>query len=103
MIQETQYCKTQMINCTNTYNLLIFCLENEVKAMDTFYLDFTKIFDTISHSVVLEKLTACGSDRNTVCWVKNWDQSVHRVHLSLSPVLFPKAQYQDKFCLEFYH
>lgn len=46
MIQETQYCKTQMINCTSTYSLLIFCLENEVKIMDSFYLDFTKIFDT---------------------------------------------------------
>lgn len=72
MIQETQYCKTQMINCTNTYSLLIFCLEDDGKTMDIFYLDFTKMFDTISHSILLEKQAVRVLDRNTVSWVKNW-------------------------------
>ena len=75
--------------------------------MDIFYLDFSKMFDTISHSILLEKQAVRVLDRNTLCWVKNWldgwDRSVHRVHLSPSPVLFLKARYQDKFCLEFYH
>ncbi|NWH64424.1 RTJK polymerase, partial [Geococcyx californianus] len=29
-------------------------------------------FDTISHSILLEKLAAIGIDRHSLCWVKNW-------------------------------
>ncbi|PKU39998.1 rna-directed dna polymerase from mobile element jockey-like [Limosa lapponica baueri] len=36
------------------------------------YLDFTKVFDTVSHNFLLEKLAACGLDVSTLCWVKNW-------------------------------
>ncbi|GAB0202736.1 mitochondrial enolase superfamily member 1 [Grus japonensis] len=36
------------------------------------YLDFSKAFDTISHSILLEKLVAHGLDRCTLRWVKNW-------------------------------
>ena len=32
---------------------------------------FSKAFDTVSHSIVLEKLDAHGLDRSTLCWVKN--------------------------------
>ncbi|KAF4799869.1 hypothetical protein TURU_051377 [Turdus rufiventris] len=42
------------------------------KAVDVVYLDFSKAFDTVSHSKLLEKLAARGLDRNTLCWVKNW-------------------------------
>ncbi|PKU43410.1 rna-directed dna polymerase from mobile element jockey-like [Limosa lapponica baueri] len=47
-------------------------LVHEGKAMDVFYLDFSKAFDTISHSILLEKLTAHGLDGCTLRWVKNW-------------------------------
>jgi len=40
--------------------------------MDIFYLDFTKMFDTISHSILLEKQAVRVLDRNTLSWVKNW-------------------------------
>ncbi|NXR34062.1 RTJK polymerase, partial [Zosterops hypoxanthus] len=36
------------------------------------YLDFSKAFDTVSHSTVLDKLAAWGLDRSTLCWVRNW-------------------------------
>lgn len=36
------------------------------------YLDFSKVFDTITHGIILEKLTAHGLDRCTLFWVKNW-------------------------------
>ncbi|GAB0194349.1 mitochondrial enolase superfamily member 1 [Grus japonensis] len=36
------------------------------------YLDFSKAFDTVSHSILLEKLAAHGLDRCTLHWVKNW-------------------------------
>ena len=46
-------------------------LMNEGKTVDVFYLDFSKTFDTVSHSI-LGKLTVCGLYRYTHCWVKNW-------------------------------
>ena len=45
---------------------------DEGKAMDVVYLDFSKAFDTISDSILLEKLAAHGLDRRTLRWVKNW-------------------------------
>ncbi|GAB0206371.1 mitochondrial enolase superfamily member 1 [Grus japonensis] len=45
---------------------------DEGKAVDIVYLDFSKAFDTISHSILLEKLAAHGSDGCMLCWVKNW-------------------------------
>ncbi|NXV55235.1 POLR protein, partial [Molothrus ater] len=34
-------------------------------------LDFSKAFDIISHSILLEKLAAHGLDRSTLSWVRN--------------------------------
>ncbi|KAF4787751.1 hypothetical protein TURU_168905 [Turdus rufiventris] len=42
------------------------------RAVDVVYLDFSKAFDTVSHSTFLEKLAARGLDRSTLCWVRNW-------------------------------
>ncbi|TRZ23799.1 hypothetical protein HGM15179_003309 [Zosterops borbonicus] len=42
------------------------------RAMDIVYLDFSKGFDTVSHSILLEELAAHGLDRSTLCWVRNW-------------------------------
>ena len=42
------------------------------KAVDVVYLDFSKAFHTVSHSVLLKKLSALGLDRYTLCWIKNW-------------------------------
>ncbi|GAB0190041.1 mitochondrial enolase superfamily member 1 [Grus japonensis] len=41
---------------------------DEGKAVDVVYLDFNKAFDTVSHSIVLEKLAPHGLDRHTLCW-----------------------------------
>ncbi|KAK4823212.1 LOW QUALITY PROTEIN: hypothetical protein QYF61_027359 [Mycteria americana] len=45
---------------------------DEGKAVDVIYLDFSKAFDTLSHSILLEKLVARGLGGCTLCWVKNW-------------------------------
>ncbi|PKU43842.1 rna-directed dna polymerase from mobile element jockey-like [Limosa lapponica baueri] len=42
--------------------------------MDVVYLDFSKTLDTLSPSILLEKLAAHGLDGNTLRWVKNWLQ-----------------------------
>ncbi|GAB0180788.1 hypothetical protein GRJ2_000544100 [Grus japonensis] len=42
--------------------------------------DFSKTFDTISHSILLEKLAAHGLDGRNIHWVKNWlDGQAQRV------------------------
>jgi len=47
-------------------------LVDEGKAADVFYLDFSRAFDTVSHSILLEKLAAHGLRGCTAGWVKNW-------------------------------
>jgi len=43
---------------------------DEGKAVGVVHLDFSKAFDNISHSILLEKLAAHGLDRHPLCWVK---------------------------------
>jgi len=50
----------------------VTCLVVEGKAVDVIYLDFNKAFDTISHSILLEKLAAHGLDGCNLHQIKNW-------------------------------
>jgi len=45
---------------------------DEGKAVDVIYLDFSKAFDALPQSTLLEKLAAHGLDGCTLLWVKNW-------------------------------
>jgi len=47
-------------------------LVDEGKAVDVIYLDFSKVSDTVPHSILLEKLAAHDLDECTLCWIKNW-------------------------------
>ena len=49
---------------------------DEGKAVDVVHLDY---FDTVCHSILLEKLAAHGLDRYTLGWVRNCLRSVPRV------------------------
>ncbi|PKU43820.1 rna-directed dna polymerase from mobile element jockey-like [Limosa lapponica baueri] len=58
-------------------NLISFCdkvpcLVDEGKAVDVVYLDFSEVFDTVPHSILLEKMTTHGLDGSTLHWVRNW-------------------------------
>jgi len=56
-------CLTNLISC---YDKAIH-LVDEGKAVEFVYLDFSKAFATISHTILLEKLTAHGLDGCTLC------------------------------------
>ncbi|PKU46481.1 rna-directed dna polymerase from mobile element jockey-like [Limosa lapponica baueri] len=60
-----------LTNLISFYDKVI-CLVDEGKAVDVVYLDFSKAFDTATHSILLEKLAAHGLDGNTLHWGKNW-------------------------------
>ena len=61
-------CLTNLISFYNWVTRLV----DEGKAVDVVYLDFSKAFDMISHSILLGKLAARGLDRYTLLWVRNW-------------------------------
>ncbi|KAK4822016.1 hypothetical protein QYF61_006864 [Mycteria americana] len=61
-------CLTNLISFYDKVTRLV----GEGKAVDVVYLDFSKAFDTISHSILLEKLAAHGLDGHTLRWVKDW-------------------------------
>jgi len=50
----------------------VTCLVDEGKALDVVLVDFSKVFDTLPHSILLDKLSSCGKSRSVMYWVKNW-------------------------------
>lgn len=70
--------------------------------MDVVYLDFSKAFHTIFHSVLLEKLAAWDLDGWTLQWIKSWlvvrPREWWGMELSLVGSWFPRAQYLGQSC-----
>jgi len=61
-------CSTKLISFYDQVTRLV----DEGKAVDVIYLDFSKAFDTVPHSILLEKLAAHGLDGCTLRWIENW-------------------------------
>ena len=61
-------CLTNLISFYDWVTRLV----DEGKAVDVVYLDFSKAFDTVSHSILLGKLAAHGLDGYTLLWVSTW-------------------------------
>ena len=59
-------CLTNLISFYDPVTRLV----DEGKAVDVVYLDLSKAFDTVSHSI-LQKLAAHSLDRYTLGWVRN--------------------------------
>ncbi|GAB0179477.1 mitochondrial enolase superfamily member 1 [Grus japonensis] len=83
-----------LTNLISFYDKVIH-LVDEGKAVDVVYLDFSKAFDTVSHSILLEKLAAHGLDGCTLLWLV-------ASHKWCSPGLSTGASYLNIFinCLD---
>jgi len=62
--------RSRLTNLISFYDQVTH-LGEEGMAVDVVYLDFSKAFDTVPHSILLEKLAAHGLDECN-CWIKNW-------------------------------
>lgn len=67
-LRKGRSCLTNLISFSDKITHLV----GEGKAVDVVSLDFSKAFDTISHSNLLEKLATCGLESYTDPWVQNW-------------------------------
>ncbi|GAB0209550.1 hypothetical protein GRJ2_003420700 [Grus japonensis] len=65
-----------LTNRISSYDQVIHSVD-EGKAVDVVYLDFSKAFDTISHSILLEKLAAHDLDRRTLRWEMLIDEKLN--------------------------
>jgi len=76
-----------------------FHLAGEGKAVHVIYLNFSNVFDTVSHSILLGKLAAHAWHGYILCWVENWLEGwaqrvvVNGVKSNRSQVVFPKGWY----------
>lgn len=61
----------------------ITCLSDEGKAVDVVFLALYRAFDSVPHSILLDKRSNCEMNRYIVCWVMNWlDVNAQRVVVS---------------------
>ncbi|CAM5088467.1 unnamed protein product [Eretmochelys imbricata] len=75
VIRNNQHGFTKGKSCLT--NLIAFYDEitgsvDEGKAVDVLFLDFSKAFDTVSHSILVSKLKKYGLDGCTTRWVVSW-------------------------------
>jgi len=69
--------KHRFIKCRSCLTKLIFFYDQVTrlvykgKAVDVIYLHFSKAFDTVPHSILLQKLAAHGLDECTLSWITN--------------------------------
>ncbi|GAB0190793.1 mitochondrial enolase superfamily member 1 [Grus japonensis] len=61
-------CLTNLISFYDKVTHLV----DQGKPVDVIFLDFSKAFDTVSHGILLDKMSSIQFDKNIVQWVSNW-------------------------------
>ncbi|CAM4659774.1 unnamed protein product [Caretta caretta] len=75
VIRNSQHGFTKGKSCLT--NLIVFYDEitdsvDMGKAVDVIYLDFSKAFDMVSHSILASKLKTYGLDEGNIRWIESW-------------------------------
>jgi len=75
VIRSSQHGFTKGKSCLT--NLIAFYDDmtgwvDEGRAVDVVCLNFSKVFDTVSHNILIGKLRKCGLDGWTMRWTENW-------------------------------
>ncbi|CAM5115729.1 unnamed protein product [Eretmochelys imbricata] len=75
VIRNSQHAFTKGKSCLT--NLIAFYDKitgsvDEGKAGDMLFLDFSKAFDTVSHSILASKLKKYGLNERTIRWIESW-------------------------------
>jgi len=63
--------KSGLTNLLAFYNGMTGWVD-EGRAVDVVYLDFSKVFNTVSHNILIGKLRKRGLDEWSVRWIENW-------------------------------
>ncbi|KAK4807113.1 hypothetical protein QYF61_018454 [Mycteria americana] len=61
-------CLTNLISFYDKVTHLV----DQGKPVDVGFLDFSKAFDTVSHSILLDKMSSIQLDKSIIRWVTNW-------------------------------
>jgi len=71
--------KSCLTNSVTFYNE-IYSLVDEGRAVHIPHLDFSKVFNAVSHNTLIDKLRKYGLDELIVMWTENWlNTQAHRV------------------------
>ena len=67
-LEKNHSCESQLIHTLS--DLTIF--NNQNVQVDVLVLDFSKAFDTVSHSKFIHKLKAFGINSQLLAWIQEW-------------------------------
>ena len=72
--------------------------------------DLSKAFDCIPHDLLIAKLSACGPNSDSFCYIYSYlkdrkqcvQKIINKASLTQSYQVYPKAQYSDQFYIIFF-
>lgn len=80
-----------MNNLTAFYDEVTVFMD-EGRTVDVTFLNFSKVFDTVSHNFLMDKSTKYGPDKWTVQWIENWLTNwAQRVTIAHTKSIYRKA------------